>query len=166
MQQQSARLETRAGEALTLQGVRFTGTLRGALFEADLEQRFANLFERHVELVYSFPLPWAAVLLGVEVRIGERCLSGAVIEKKQAEQGYEDALAEGNTAILLEQNVDGSYTLNLGNLAPGETCVVRLRYAQVLQFEQHGLRLGVCAAELQSVFSSRMIGEPRGAARD
>lgn len=26
--------------------------------------------------------------------------------------------------------------------------------------------LGVCAAELQSVFSSRMIGEPRGAARD
>jgi len=143
MQQQSARLETRAGEALTLQGVRFTGTLRGTLFEAELEQRFANPFERHVELVYSFPLPWAAVLLGVEVRIGERCLSGAVIEKKQAEQGYEDALAEGNTAILLEQNFDGSYTLNLGNLAPGETCVLRLRYAQVLQFEQHGLRLVV-----------------------
>lgn len=143
MQQQSARLETRAGEALTLQGVRFAGTLRGTLFEADLEQRFANPFERHVELVYSFPLPWAAVLLGVEVRIGERRLSGAVIEKKQAEQGYEDALAEGNTAILLEQNVDGSYTLNLGNLAPGETCVARLRYAQVLQFEQHGLRLVV-----------------------
>ncbi len=143
MQQQSARLETRAGEALTLKGVRFTGTLRGTLFEADLEQRFANPFERHVELVYTFPLPWAAVLLGVEVRIGERCLSGAVIEKQQAEQGYEDALAEGNTAILLEQNFDDSYTLNLGNLAPGETCVVRLRYAQVLQFEQHGLRLVV-----------------------
>ena len=143
IQQQSARLETRAGEALTLQGVRFTGTLRGTLFEADLEQRFANPFERHVELVYSFPLPWAAVLLGVEVRIGERRLSGAVIEKRQAEQGYEDALAEGNTAMLLEQDFDDSYTLNLGNLAPGETCVVRLRYAQVLQFEQHGLRLAV-----------------------
>ena len=28
------------------------------------------------------------------------------------------------------------------------------------------LRLGVCAAELQSVFFSRMMGEPRGAARD
>lgn len=27
-------------------------------------------------------------------------------------------------------------------------------------------RLGVCAAELQSVFFSRTIGEPRGAARD
>ena len=143
MQQQSARLETRAGEALTLKGARFEGSLRGTLFEANLEQRFANPFERHVELVYTFPLPWAAVLLGVDVQIGDRRLSGAVVERKQAEQGYEDAIAEGNTAILLEQNFDGSYTLNLGNLAPGETCVVRLRYAQVLQFEQHGLRLVV-----------------------
>ena len=143
IQQRSARLETRAGETLTLKGARFEGTLRGTLFEADLEQRFANPFERHVELVYSFPLPWAAVLLGVEVQIGDRRLSGAVVERKQAEQGYEDAIAEGNTAILLEQNFDDSYTLNLGNVAPGETCVVRLRYAQVLQFEQHGLRLVV-----------------------
>ncbi|KIN88937.1 VIT and vWA domain-containing protein [Thauera sp. SWB20] len=143
MQQQSARLESRAGEALTLKGVRFEGSLRGTLFEANLEQRFANPFDRHVELVYTFPLPWAAVLLGVEVQIGDRRLSGAVVEKKQAEQGYEDAIAEGNTAILLEQNFDDSYTLNLGNLAPGETCVVRLRYAQVVQFEQHGLRLVV-----------------------
>lgn len=143
MQQQSARLETRAGEALTLKGARFEGRLRGTLFEASLEQRFANPFDRHVELVYTFPLPWAAVLLGVEVQIGDRRLSGAVVERKQAEQGYEDAIAEGNTAILLEQNFDDSYTLNLGNLAPGETCVVRLRYAQLLQFEQHGLRLVV-----------------------
>ena len=143
MQQQSARLETRAGEALTLKGARFEGSLRGTLFEANLEQRFANPFDRHVELVFTFPLPWAAVLLGVEVQIGDRRLSGAVVERKQAEQGYEDAIAEGNTAILLEQNFDSSYTLNLGNLAPGETCVVRLRYAQVLQFEQHGLRLMV-----------------------
>lgn len=143
VKQQSARLETRAGEALTLEGVRFEGALRGTLFEANLEQRFANPFDRHVELVYTFPLPLAAVLLGVEVQIGDRYLSGGVVEKKQAEQGYEDALAEGNTAILLEQNSDSSYTLNLGNLAPGETCVVRVRYAQVLQFEQHGLRLVV-----------------------
>lgn len=143
MQQQSARLETRAGEALTFKGARFEGRLRGTLFEANLEQRFANPFDRPVELVYTFPLPWAAVLLGVEVQIGDRRLSGAVVERKKAEQGYEDAIAEGNTAILLEQNFDGSYTLNLGNLAPGETCVVRLRYAQVLQFEQHGLRLVV-----------------------
>ncbi|TAH47911.1 MAG: VWA domain-containing protein [Betaproteobacteria bacterium] len=142
-QRQAARLETHEGEALTLQGVRLEGLVRGTLFEVSLEQRFANPFDRHVELVYTFPLPWAAVLLGVDVRLGERSLSGTVVEKGQAEQGYEDAIAEGNTAILLEQNPDRSYTVNLGNLAPGEGCTIRLRYAQVLQFEQHGLRLVV-----------------------
>ena len=35
----------------------------------------------------------------------------------------------------------GAHTLNLGNLAPREPCVVTLRYAQTLSFEQRGLRL-------------------------
>lgn len=42
---------------------------------------------------------------------------------------------------MLEKNHDGSYSLNLGNLAANEPCVITLRYAQTLQFEQRGLRL-------------------------
>ena len=116
MQQQSARLETRAGEALTLQGVRFTGTLRGTLFEAELEQRFANPFDRHVELVYTFPLPWMAVLLGVEVQIGDRRLSGAVVElltsikslRAMNRQGYLEAMAVGH-ADRIRQSVEKEF---------------------------------------------------------
>ena len=48
---------------------------------------------------------------------------------------------EGDAAIMLEKNHDHSYSLNLGNLAAGERCVITLRYAQKLQFEQGGLRL-------------------------
>ena len=43
-----------------------------------------------------------------------------------------------------------------GVTANGVTCAAMLV----------SLGLGVCAAELQSVFFSRTIGEPRGAARD
>ena len=42
---------------------------------------------------------------------------------------------------MLERNTDGTHTLNLGNLAPGEDCRITLRYAQTLGFEQRGLRL-------------------------
>src|SRR5687768_8759994 len=42
---------------------------------------------------------------------------------------------------MLEKNSDCSYSLNLGNLAAGENCIIKLRYAQTLQFEQRGLRL-------------------------
>lgn len=136
-----ARMTTTGGDAVMLEGVKAEGDLRGVLLEMTVEQRFRNPGATNVEVVYSFPLPWGAVLLGVDVQLGVRRLSGAVVEKAKAEAAYEDALAEGHAAIMLEKNHDLSYTLNLGNLAAGEACVVTLCYAQTLAFEQQGLRL-------------------------
>lgn len=136
-----ACLETQDGEPVMLKGVKVTGELRGLIFEARVEQRFINSTDRNVEVVYTFPLPWGAVLLGVEVLLGDKYLTGAVVEKKEAEGRYEEAISDGNAAIMLEKNHDRSYSLNLGNLAAQEECVITLRYAQTLQFEQRGLRL-------------------------
>lgn len=137
----SASLQTRNGQDVNLLGVRLSGDMRGLLFEASVEQRFCNPSDTNVEVVYSFPLPWGAVLLGVDVLLGDKHLKGAVTEKQQAQADYEEAVSEGNAAIMLEQNRDGSYSLNLGNLAAREHCTITLRYAQTLQFEQGGLRL-------------------------
>mgnify|MGYP006333202159 FL=1 len=140
-QRECARLETRDGQPVNLLGVKLSGDLRGLMFEASVEQRFCNPEDNNVEVVYSFPLPWGAVLLGVDVVLGGKHLTGAVVEKKQAEARYEEAISEGNAAIMLEKNHDHSYSLNLGNLAAREHCTITLRYAQTLQFEQRGLRL-------------------------
>ena len=140
-QDEYARLETLDGTPALLEGVSASGDLRGPLLEMSVEQRFRNAGPTHIEVVYSFPLPWGAVLLGVEVVLGEQHLTGSVIEKRQAEARYEEALCEGKAAIMLEKNADLSYSLSLGNLAAGETCRVTLRYAQVLEFQQDGLRL-------------------------
>ena len=140
-QRECARLETQDGQPVNLLGVKLSGDLRGLMFEASVEQRFYNPSEKNVEVVYSFPLPWGAVLLGVDVVLGGKHLTGAVVEKKQAEARYEEAISEGNAAIMLEKNHDHSYSLNLGNLAAREHCTITLRYAQTLQFEQRGLRL-------------------------
>ena len=129
------------GTALVLESVSVKGDVAGGRLNARLTQCFKNPSDRAVEVVYSFPLPWAAVLLGVEVQLGNRELTGVVVERHQAETAYEDALAEGDAAILIERTDDGSYTLNLGNLAPGETCRITLRYAQTLAFDPTGLRL-------------------------
>lgn len=138
-----ARLQSRNGDNVLLEGVSVDGTVDGLILEVAVEQRFRNRAEQNIEIVYTFPLPGGAVLLGVEVRLGERQLSGAVVEKREAAQAYEDRLAAGDAAIMLEKNHDHSYSLNLGNLAAGEACVVTLRYAETLQFEQRGLRIAV-----------------------
>lgn len=136
-----ARLETSDGDPVMLKGVKATGDLKGLLFEASVEQRFSNPTETNMEVVYTFPIPYGAVLMGVDVQLGDKKLSGSVVEKKQAEARYEEAMSEGNAAIMLEKNHDQSFTLNLGNLAAREDCIVTIRYSQSLQFEQHGLRL-------------------------
>ena len=60
-----------------------------------------------------------------------------MVEKKEAERDYEEAIDKGDTAIMLERAGNGLCTLNLGNLMAGETAVIRYRYAQLLRF-QHG----------------------------
>jgi Ca-activated chloride channel family protein len=126
---------------MVLVGVSLRGDVRGGTFETRLEQKFVNPGPEALEVVYTFPLPWGAEVLEVEARLGDRYLSGAVVGKKEAEARYEDAIAGGDAAIMVERNRDGSYCINLGNLSAGEACSVRLRYAQVLQIEQGGVRL-------------------------
>ena len=138
-----ATLRNSQGVPLILKDVAITGELRGAMFEAHVFQTFSNPTQTHSEVVYSFPLPWGATLLGVEVQLGEIKLNGTVVAKAQAEEQYEETLSKGDAAIMLEHGNDGNYVLHLGNLAPGEQCLIDMHYGQLLQFEQGGLRLAI-----------------------
>ena len=124
---------------LMLKGVRATGELRGLMLEMCVEQQYINRSLRNREVVYTFPLPWRAVLLDVEARLGARQLTSKVYTKSGAR--YEEAISNGDVTILVTQNRDYSYTLNLGNLKGKEKCNIRLRYVQKLQIEHDGLRL-------------------------
>ena len=80
-----ARLESREGRPVMLEGLVATGDLRGLLLEMSVEQRFRNTTGTNMEVVYRFPLPWGAVLLGVDVVLNGERLTGSVVEKRQAE---------------------------------------------------------------------------------
>lgn len=128
---------------LVLQGVEMHGRLDGLLLRMTLKQRYRNTSGRLIETVYTFPLAHGASLLGLSVALGDKRLSGAVIEKQQAAQRYEKAIDEGDTPVLVDQSAPGLYTANLGNLENGETAEIELEYAQLLRFEQGGLRLSI-----------------------
>jgi Ca-activated chloride channel family protein len=103
-----ATLQSKSGEPLVLQHVAITGDLRGAIFDAHVRQTFINPSAEHLEAIYSFPLPWGAQLLGVEVKLNDKLLHGSVVEKSEAQEGYERTLAEGDAAFLLERGEDGN----------------------------------------------------------
>lgn len=139
----SALLASRGGDPMVLKSVRANGAVTGLLFELAVEQHYVNPSDSNIEAVYTFPLPWGAVLLGMDVTLGEKTLHGVVVARDQAEEGYEAAIDNGDTAIMLERAADGLYTVNLGNLMAKEEAFIRYRYAQLLGFEQGHVRIAV-----------------------
>jgi Ca-activated chloride channel homolog len=126
-----------------LAGVKAQGRLDGLLFSLTLRQTYRNTSSRTLEVVYTFPLPLSAVLLGFSAEFSGRRVDCEVMPRAQAEEVYETALAEGDAPALLEAGPDGLYTANIGNLKPGEEVVLEIRFAQLVAFEQGRLRLAV-----------------------
>jgi len=68
------------------------------------------------------------VLLDLQVEIGGRVLKGVVVEKKAAEEKYEDAVAAGDAAVMLQVIEPGLYTMNGINLLPQEKATITFSY--------------------------------------
>lgn len=138
-----ASLFNEYGDELLLTGWSLKGDLRGMAFEATLHQSFVNSTGNHAEIIYNFPLPWGADLLALEAQVGDKCFTGAVIGRQVSEAKYEEAISEGDSAILLERNAGNDYTLNLGGIKPNEKVAITVRYGQLIRFSKSGLRLSI-----------------------
>ncbi len=126
---------------LMLLGVKASGAVKGRLLVMTLEQAYRNTSSKNTEISYTFPLPFGAVLMEVDVTLNGLVLKGEVSPRNIARAKYEEAISKGNSSIMLERNRDGSYTLELGNLIAREECRILVRYAQVLATEHGQVRL-------------------------
>ena len=143
--------ELRAGAGASpfpLCAVDLKARVAGLVAEVELCQRFANPFPDPVEAVYVFPLAGDAAVTSFELRVGERRLAGELAERAEARRTYEEGLEAGHRAALLEQERDDLFTLQVGNVAPGEEVEVRLTTAEILPYRADGtaeLRLPLVA---------------------
>ena len=128
------------GESVALSDVAVSAVLRDLLAEVTVSQTYRNDEQVNIEAVYTFPLPLDAVLLDLKVEIGGRVLSGVVVEKKAAEEKYEDAVAAGDAAVMLQIIEPGLYTMNVGNLLPGEKATITFSYAILYRWAGDRLR--------------------------
>lgn len=120
------------------------------LAEYELRHSFSNKGRSSIEAIYSFPVPLDAAFLGMEATLAGETLVAQVIAKQAASANYDDAIAGGDSAVLLERLEPGMLSVNLGNLKPGETGEIVLRFAATL---------GV--ADRQARFSLPLVHRPR-----
>lgn len=136
----TAILETLQGEKVTLKGVNVNAEINDLISNVTMTQTYKNEENTNIEAVYTFPLPVDAVLLDLTVTLGEKTLKGLVIEKKQAEEQYEEAITDGDTAIMLQQPQPGTLTMNIGNILADEIIQIRLTYGMLHSYQNNSLR--------------------------
>jgi len=123
-----------------LEGVHVSAHVTGLAAEVRVEQRYRNREARDIEAVYTFPLDSSAAVCGFEARVGDRRVVARIEEHDRAFEVYDDALADGHGAFLLDQERPDVFTASVGNLRAGQTAEVALRYAAPLGFEGDAVR--------------------------
>ncbi|KZL79738.1 von willebrand domain containing protein [Colletotrichum incanum] len=90
------------------------------------------------ELRYNFPLYDGVSVVAFTCTINnDRVIQGVVQEKNIARKTYDDAVAKGQTAGLLEQLPDASdvFTTTIGNVPAGAQIVVKIEYLGELKHD-------------------------------
>lgn len=91
-----------------------------------VRQTFANPFDDAIEATYIFPLPDRAGVTRFVATLGGRRVEGILKERQAARDDYDEAIAAGRRAALLEEERPGVFTARVGNLLPGEGAEVEL----------------------------------------
>ena len=125
-------LVTAGGEPVPLVGVEVKADLVGCGVRVSLAQRFVNSERQPVEAVYKFPLPEGGAVCGFRVRIGGRLIASEIDEREAALRRYDEALAAGHGAYLLDRERPNVYTVSVGNLEPGAEAVTEVTYVGLL----------------------------------
>lgn len=108
-------------------------TITDLIAEYELRHSFRNSGRDAMEAVYSFPVPLDAAFMGMEATLAGEHLVATIHPRAEASQKYDDAIADGDSAVLLEWLEAGMLCVNLGNLKPGEEGEIVLRFAAPLR---------------------------------
>ncbi len=123
---------------LPLAGVDIQAKIADRVAQVTVKETFRNPHTEHLEAVYIFPLAPAAAVSDFEMRVKDRVIKGKVEERAKARVEYQQAIVEGKRAALLEQERDDVFTVQVGNLPPGEEITVVVTYSEKLPFFENG----------------------------
>jgi len=123
---------------LPLESAALRVTAKGGVARVVLEQRFGNHHTEPLAITYVLPLPADAAVSGYSFCIGDHRIEGEIDRRKAARKRYDDAIARGHTAALLEEERSSLFTQEIGNVPPGAQVVCEIALDQRLRWLEDG----------------------------
>ena len=137
---EEAGLYTESG-LVPLRGVSISAEVIDVASKVVVVQRYRNDEKKPIEATYCFPLEEGSAVCGFEVRIGDRLIQGEVEEREKAFKKYDEAMAQGDGAYLLDQEKPNIFVASVGNLNPGQEATVSITYVAELSVSDDQIRL-------------------------
>jgi Ca-activated chloride channel family protein len=111
-------------------------TISGFVARVKVAQDFVNPWDEPIEAVYVFPLSHSGAVDDMTMVVGTRRIVGVIKRRAEARAVYEQALAEGRTASLLEQERPNVFTQSVGNIPPHGKVRIEISYVDVLAYDR------------------------------
>ena len=154
-----ARLVDTQGRTLPLRASALHVEARAGLARVVLEQTFVNTHEEPLRVSYQVPLPVDAAVSGFRFRLADTEVVGRVEPRQVARERFEQAMLEGKTAALLDEERSSLFTQEVGNVPPGVEVKVQLQLDQKLRWVAEPSR-GGWEWRFPTVVAPRFLGEP------
>ncbi|HEC43346.1 MAG TPA: VWA domain-containing protein [Bacteroides sp.] len=106
--------------------------ISGIIANVTVKQTYCNEGDSVLEAIYVFPASTRAAVHYMQMSLGYRILIAQIKEKEEAREIYEEAKEEGKTVTLLEQERPNVFKMTVGNILPGDTIEVEMRYTELL----------------------------------
>jgi Ca-activated chloride channel homolog len=142
------------GRALPLRSVQLHVTARAGVAQVTVRQCFHNPYPEALRVTYQLPLPADGSVGGFFFELDGERIVGVIDRKQRARERFEEALIEGRTAALLEQDRSSLFRQEVGNIPPHTTVVVEVVVDQPLVY----LREGAWEWRFPTVVAPRYLG--------
>ncbi|RME23328.1 MAG: VWA domain-containing protein, partial [Deltaproteobacteria bacterium] len=132
------RLVSVDGRILPLRRVDIAVDACAGLARVRVRHHFENPTADPLRVTWQVPLPVDAAVSGYAFELADRRVEGVVERREAARQRFEEALVEGRTAALLEEERSSLFTQEVGNVPPHSEVVCELLLDQRLQWRPRG----------------------------
>jgi len=127
-------------DSIPLKSIDVRAKLINYISDVELTQTYINTSPSPIEAIFKFE-HFNATLTNFEVIIDGKNYKGICKEKNEALDDYDDALATGQGAFMVEKDKkDGIFRVSIGNLPPQVECKLILRYVMELESEDQYLK--------------------------
>ena len=109
--------------------------IAGFIARVTVTQTFHNPYDEKIEAVYVFPLPHTAAIDDMTMTVGDRRIVGLIKRRAEAQALYQEAIQQGKTASLLEQERPNIFTQSVGNIQPKDEVRIEISYVDVLDYD-------------------------------